>query len=114
MKTIFGEMFTVMENIHHADKAYSKDSLLSHTDNTYFTDAAGLLVLHCIHHDGTGGESTLVDGLQCAKELRENNLEAFDILSNTNIPAEYIDEGKKDYYYNLGPVIRLCPVTGEI
>lgn len=114
MKTLFGEMFTLTDNHDHADTAYSKDFLGSHTDNTYFTDAAGLQVLHCIYHDGKGGESTFVDGLRCVQELRQKNSEAFEILCKTQIPAEYIDDGKEQHHYHSGPVIRLCPVTGDL
>lgn len=114
MKTFFGEMFTFMDNPDHADNAYSNDFLGPHTDNTYFTDAAGLLSLHCLFHDGEGGESTLVDGLKCAEELRANNLEAFELLTKVHIPGEYIDEEKEKHHYHSAPVIRLCPFTGEV
>lgn len=114
MKTLFGEMFTFMDNPDHADTAYSKEFLGSHTDNTYFADAAGLQTLHCIFHNGKGGESTLVDGLRCAEELREKNPKAFEILTRVHIPADYIDEEKKQHHYHSGPAIRLNPVTGEL
>uniref|UniRef100_T1GLP5 TauD/TfdA-like domain-containing protein n=1 Tax=Megaselia scalaris TaxID=36166 RepID=T1GLP5_MEGSC len=114
MKTLFGEMFTFQDNPDHADTAYSKDFLGSHTDNTYFTDAAGLQILHCIYHNGQGGESTLVDSLKCIEELRGADPEAFELLSTVHVPAEYIDEEKEQHHYHSGPIIRLCPVTGEL
>ena len=45
------------------DTAYTSESLEPHNDNTYFTEAAGLQALHLLSHtDGSGGESSLVDG----------------------------------------------------
>lgn len=111
MKTFFGEMFTFSDNADHPDNAYTKDFLGSHTDNTYFQDAAGIHVLHCIYHNGEGGESTLVDGLRCAQELLEKNPEAYELLTRVHIPSEYIDEEKGHHFYHSGPVLRLCDGT---
>ncbi|XP_075153503.1 trimethyllysine hydroxylase [Haematobia irritans] len=113
MKTFFGEMFTFTDAADHADTAYSKEYLGSHTDNTYFCDAAGLQALHCLAHvDGDGGENFFVDGLHCALELKRRNPKAFDILTKVQLPAEYIEEGQ--HHIHSAPMIRLDPVTQEI
>jgi len=113
MKTFYGQMFTFTDAQDHADTAYSKVYLGSHTDNTYFCDAAGLQVLHCIQHiNGTGGENFFVDGLHAALELKRRNPKAYKMLTTVEVPAEYIEPGQ--HHKHSAPMIRLNPVTGEI
>ncbi|XP_055837951.1 trimethyllysine dioxygenase, mitochondrial [Episyrphus balteatus] len=115
MKTFFGEMYTfsdAQDLAVHADTAYTKEYIGPHTDNTYFCDAAGLQILHCIHHEGTGGENFFVDGFKVAYELQKTNPEAFDVLTKVLVPAEYIEDGQ--FHVHYGPIIRTNPVTGEI
>uniref|UniRef100_A0A1A9X281 Trimethyllysine dioxygenase, mitochondrial n=1 Tax=Glossina brevipalpis TaxID=37001 RepID=A0A1A9X281_9MUSC len=113
MKTFFGEMFTFSDAPDHADTAYSKDYLGPHTDNTYFCDAAGLQVLHCLQHlNGTGGENFFIDGLNAAYELKNFHPEFFDILTKVSIPAEYIETGQ--YHKHSAPLIRTDSITGDI
>lgn len=68
------------------DTAYTQLSLPAHTDNTYFSDPAGLQMFHLLSHtDGQGGESLLVDGFRAAARLRDTDASAYEILSNTNV-----------------------------
>lgn len=39
--TMFGGMWLVHNKFEHADTAYTNIPLAAHTDNTYFTEAAG-------------------------------------------------------------------------
>lgn len=110
-KTLFGEMWSVSDNKAHNDIAYTNEALLAHTDNTYFTDAAGLKILHCISRDGGGGESILVDGFNVLKRLREQNQEAYEYLSKTNITSEYIEDGY--HFKHSAPAIIIDPTTKE-
>ncbi|TMW54917.1 hypothetical protein DOY81_000150 [Sarcophaga bullata] len=113
MKTFFGEMYTFSDAPDHADTAYTKEYIGSHTDNTYFCDAAGLQALHCIEHvNGEGGENFFVDGLHCAIELKRRNPKAFEMLTKVPVPAEYIEDGQ--YHTHSAPLIRLDPTTHEI
>lgn len=109
-KTLFGEMWSFNDNKDHSDSAYSKERLGAHTDNTYFNDAAGLQVLHCIHHSGSGGENLLVDGFKVLEELRENQKSSYERLCQINVPAEYVEEGK--HHTHSAPLIRLSTITG--
>lgn len=109
-KTFFGEMWSFSDNKDHADSAYSKAYLGAHTDNTYFNDAAGLQVLHCIQHNGEGGESLLLDGFNALASLRKRNSDAYDRLCRINVPAEYIEE--KQHHTHCAPIVRLHPITG--
>lgn len=70
------------------DTAYSSESLEPHTDNTYFTEAAGLQALHLLSHtDGTGGESSLVDGFSAALQLYKEDPLAYRCLATTPVHA---------------------------
>lgn len=112
METFFGRMYTFSDVAEHADTAYTKEYLGSHTDNTYFCDAAGLQTLHCLQHiNGEGGENFLVDGLHCSQELKRRNPKAYDILTKVLVPAEYIEEGQ--HHSHSAPVIRVDPLTKE-
>lgn len=113
MKTFFGEMWSFSDSLDHADTAYTKEYLGSHTDNTYFCDAAGLQALHCLQHvNGKGGENFFVDGLHCAVEFKRRNPKAFDILTKVHVPSEYIEDG--EHHTHSDPIIKIDPVSKEI
>lgn len=113
MKTFFGEMYTFSDTPDHADTAYTQEYIGSHTDNTYFCDAAGLQALHCLEHTkGEGGENFFVDGLYCALELKRRYPKAFETLTKVHVPAEYIENGQ--HHKHSAPIIRLDPNTNEI
>ncbi|XP_045459869.1 trimethyllysine dioxygenase, mitochondrial [Melitaea cinxia] len=104
--TLFGGMweFTTVQD--HADTAYTNLPLAVHNDNTYFTEAAGLQILHCLEHsNGSGGETLLVDGFYGATVLREQYPDDYEFLTNFDIEAEYLD-GSNHYKFSA-PVIRL-------
>ncbi|XP_017144391.1 trimethyllysine dioxygenase, mitochondrial [Drosophila miranda] len=112
MKTFFGEMWTFSDKQDHADTAYTKLYLGSHTDNTYFCDAAGLQALHCIEHSGgTGGENFFVDGLHVVHELRRRFPPAYEVLCRVQVPGEYIEEG--EHHCFTAPIIRVDPLNGD-
>jgi trimethyllysine dioxygenase len=92
-ETIFGGFWEFTANLAMADLAYSTEYLPAHTDGTYSHDAPGLQMLHCLAFDGTGGESTLVDGFKIAEMLRDTAPDKFETLSNVAIPGQYIGDG---------------------
>ncbi|XP_067626199.1 trimethyllysine dioxygenase, mitochondrial [Eurosta solidaginis] len=113
MRTFFGEMYTFTDSPDHADTAYTKQYLGFHTDNTYFCNAAGLQILHCIRHvNGVGGENFFADGFYAANELKQSNPRAYEILTRVPVPAEYIEEGQ--YHKYSAPIIRVDPVSSEL
>lgn len=85
--------------------------LAPHNDHTYFNDQAGLLVLHCIRHDGTGGENFLVDAQQVAEKIKHEHPASYKRLTQTVIGAEYKEAGRHHKW--AGPMINLNPMTGE-
>lgn len=130
-KTLFGEMWTFSDaKQDHSDTAYtnsksmgqqSKDRLSidsfsvylgPHNDNTYFNDAAGLQILHCIQRSGSGGENFLIDGFQVADKVRREHPEVFSRLTKTILTAEYIEDGQ--HHKHSAPIISLDPISGDI
>jgi trimethyllysine dioxygenase len=92
-ETIFGGFWVFTDDLSKADLAYTTTHLASHTDGTYSHDAPGLQMLHCLQFEGTGGDSTLVDGFKIADVLRSTRPELFDVLSTVAIPGQYIGDG---------------------
>uniref|UniRef100_A0A182QT31 Trimethyllysine dioxygenase, mitochondrial n=1 Tax=Anopheles farauti TaxID=69004 RepID=A0A182QT31_9DIPT len=111
-RTFFGDMWTFSESkMDHSDTAYTNGYLGPHTDNTYFNDAAGLQVLHCIQFKGTGAETLLVDGFRAAERLRISDPEAFERLCEYPLEAQYIEEDKHHRY--VAPVLKRHPVLRD-
>jgi trimethyllysine dioxygenase len=92
-ETIFGGFWDFEADLARADTAYTNLELLGHTDGTYSHDAPGLQLLHCIYFDGSGGESTMVDGFRIASELRTNAPQHFETLSRVVVPGRYLGDG---------------------
>lgn len=110
-RTHFGEMWSFTDNKVHNDSAYTNEELLAHNDNTYFNDGAGLQILHCINHTGSGGENTLTDGFQALKRLKEKHPDSYEYLCKTSISSEYIEDG---YHFKYcAPIIVIDPNTNE-
>ena len=93
--THYGGFYDFVPDLAMADTAYTNLPLPAHTDNTYFTDPAGLQAFHLLSHhappakDPTktlGGASILVDGFHAASILRKEDPEAFDVLSRVRLP----------------------------
>ncbi|XP_053675760.1 uncharacterized protein LOC128726007 [Anopheles nili] len=111
-RTLFGDMWTFSESkMDHSDTAYTNGFLGPHTDNTYFCDAAGLQVLHCIQFNGQGGETILVDGFRAAERLRESDSAAYGRLCEYPLEAEYIEEDKHHRY--VAPVLKRHPLRPD-
>ncbi len=65
----FGWVFDVRAEPSPTDLAYTAIELLAHTDEPYRRPAPGIQMLHCIHNEAPGGDSTLVDGLAAAEAI---------------------------------------------
>jgi trimethyllysine dioxygenase len=92
-ETIFGGMWDFQADLSKADTAYTNLELRPHTDGTYSNDAPGLQMLHCLAFDGTGGESTMVDGFRVAAQLRLAEPELYQVLSTLPVPGRYLGDG---------------------
>jgi trimethyllysine dioxygenase len=70
------------------DTAYTSEFLEPHTDNTYFTEPAGLQALHLLSHtSGAGGASSLTDGLHAAVRLFAHDPAAYRTLASVGVYA---------------------------
>ncbi len=103
-ETIFGGFWEFTADLAKADLAYTNLHLSAHTDGTYCHDAPGLQMLHCLYFDGTGGDSTLVDGFKIADVLRATEPQLFATLSTVAIPGQYIGDGA--HLMSARPVFR--------
>jgi trimethyllysine dioxygenase len=92
-ETIFGGMWDFTANLAFKDTAYTSAAIGPHTDGTYSLDPPGYQIFHCLKFDGSGGESTLVDGFKVAEEIRRADPMAFEILSSVKVPAQYLGDG---------------------
>jgi len=92
-ETIFGGMWDFTANLAFKDTAYTSAAIGPHTDGTYSIDSPGYQLFHCLQFDGSGGESTLVDGFKVADQIRRTDPSAFEILSSVKVPAQYLGDG---------------------
>src|SRR5579862_7647736 len=87
-ETIFGGMWDFTANLAFKDTAYTSAAIGPHTDGTYSLDPPGFQMFHCLTFDGTGGESTLVDGFKVAEQIRKSDPLAFEVLTSVKVPAQ--------------------------
>jgi trimethyllysine dioxygenase len=92
-ETIFGGMWEFSANMAFKDTAYTSVAIGPHTDGTYSNDSPGLQMFSCLAFDGSGGDSTLVDGFKVAETIRNNDAKAFEILTEVKVPAHYLGDG---------------------
>lgn len=115
-ETHYGGFWDFTADLAKKDTAYTNLALRVHTDNTYFTDPAGLQLFHLLEHSGgSGGQSILVDGFRAAKLLRDEDPQAYKILSKIRIPAHASGNiGSSLQPYAPFPVLNHHPVNGEL
>jgi trimethyllysine dioxygenase len=92
-ETIFGGMWDFTANLAFKDTAYTSAAIGPHTDGTYSIDSPGFQMFHCLKFDGSGGDSTLVDGFKVADQIRQADPLAFEVLSTVKVPAQYLGDG---------------------
>ncbi|KAF2633629.1 Trimethyllysine dioxygenase [Macroventuria anomochaeta] len=115
-ETHYGGFYDFTADLASQDTAYTNIALEAHTDNTYFSDPAGLQAFHLLSHtEGTGGASLLVDGFKVADELFQQDKEAYRILSTVNVHAHASgNEGISIQPYRGFPVLEHDPTTGDL
>ncbi|XP_015523409.1 trimethyllysine dioxygenase, mitochondrial isoform X2 [Neodiprion lecontei] len=125
-KTFYGEMFEIhngefeddsdvtpkLDTALPLDAAFSNNYLDAHTDNTSWSDAAGLQVFHCLKPATKGGETILVDGLNVSMLIKQQSPESYERLTRMPISATYIDPGQ--HHTHVDPLLKLHPVTKEL
>ena len=99
--TIYGGMWELRPDMAMDDTAYTRMELRPHTDCCYLADPPGycplplnlysIQICHILEHNGTGGETTIVDGFKVVQQLRERYPEAFEFFRTTPVPFQYLD-----------------------
>ncbi|KAK9476009.1 hypothetical protein V1514DRAFT_338211 [Lipomyces japonicus] len=114
--THYGGFWDFTSDLAKNDTAYTDLALGLHTDGTYFTDPPGLQLLHCLHHEGSGGESILADGFKAARILREESPNAYKVLSRIRIPSHSAGNENVCITPALSsrPILNHDEVTGEL
>lgn len=83
-----GAFYDFTSDLTLKDTAYTSEFLEPHTDNTYFTEPAGIQALHMLSHtEGSGGESSLTDGFGAALQLFVEDRQAYHTLSEIGVYA---------------------------
>ncbi len=91
-ETNFGLTFEVVSKPDPNNLAYTSVALPLHTDLTNQELPPGYQFLHCLANEAEGGGSTFCDGLAVARDLREQDPEAFDVLTRVTLPFRFHDE----------------------
>lgn len=112
--THYGGFYDFTADLASRDTAYTALALDAHTDNTYFSDPAGLQAFHLLSHDdGEGGASLLVDGFKVANDLLREDPKAYEVLSTVNLHGHASgNEGMSIQPYRGFPVLNHDPTTG--
>ncbi|UJR11285.1 hypothetical protein I4U23_015467 [Adineta vaga] len=113
--THYGSFWDFTSDLSKADLAYTSAELDAHTDTTYFTDPAGLQLLHLLKFNGEGGKTLLVDGFRAAQILREEDPIAYRILSTIRVPSH--TAGDKETFIQPStpnPILTHNITTGQL
>jgi len=105
-ETNYGRLFDVVSVDEPMNLAFTAMALGNHTDNPYRDPVPQLQLLHCLEAAGEGGESIVVDGFAVAERLRREAPAEFDLLSKTQVPFRYVEQGSVDLRY-AAPLIEL-------
>ena len=88
-ETNYGRWFDVRAEVNPTNLAYTNLGLQAHTDNPYRDPVPGLQILACLENTVEGGESAVVDGFAAAETLRQEDPQAFEVLSAHPAAFEY-------------------------
>ena len=103
-ETNYGVMFELMGSPKAEDRGHDNAFLPSHVDNPYRDPIPTLQLLHFMRNSVSGGESTVVDGIRIAEEVRARDPEAFELLSRIPVIYRYVDDIVD--LSSEGPIIR--------
>ena len=111
-ETNYGRKFEVRTEVNPTNLAYTGLGLQAHTDNPYRDPVPTVQVLYCLESSAAGGENMVVDGFACALRLRDEDPEAFNLLSKYCARFEYAGEAGVRLQ-SRRPMIELAP-DGEL
>lgn len=87
--TNYGALFDVRIEANPVNLAFTDLPITPHTDNPYRDPVPTLQILHCLSNATQGGDSGFVDGFAAAHVLRDENPDAFDVLSRTAVTYKF-------------------------
>lgn len=87
--TNYGDLFDVRIEANPVNLAFTGLPITPHTDNPYRDPVPTLQLLHCLQNAARGGDSGFVDGFHAAAVLRDEDQEAFDVLSRTEVTYRF-------------------------
>lgn len=103
--THYGGFWDFTTDLAMADTAYSDIEIPSHTDGTYWEYTPYLQLFHLLFHNGTGGETTLVDAFHCAQVMKQQYPAQYELLSNLKVQCHslgdiYLHQSKPVFIHN--------------
>jgi gamma-butyrobetaine dioxygenase len=111
-ETNYGRWFEVRAEVNPTNLAYTNLGLQAHSDNPYRDPVPTLQILYCLENSVEGGESCVVDGFRAARRLRDEDAQAFDLL--TRYCARFDYAGSSDVHLAARrPLLELAP-DGEL
>ena len=111
-ETNYGKWFEVRSEVDAINLAYTNLGLQAHTDNPYRDPVPTIQILYCLENSVSGGDTTVVDGFNAAKHLKDKNSNYFDLLTKYCARFEY-KGNKKVHLKSRKPMIELSP-DGEL
>jgi trimethyllysine dioxygenase len=114
--THYGGFYDFTSDLAKGDTAYTQLGIGAHTDNTYFSDPAGLQMFHLLSHpDGKGGTSQLVDGFAAAQALLTEDPVAYELLSTVRVHSHASgNEDSSVQPYQAFPTLVHDPQEGHL
>lgn len=91
-RTNWGEIADIKSIKNAYDLTMTARTLENHTDNPYRYPTQGYIFLHCLKNAEIGGENTLVDGFNAAKNIMKKDKKTFEKLSNYKTFFRYKDK----------------------
>lgn len=97
-QTHYGRVFEIRSQEKNVTLAETKHAIPPHNDELFRDAPPGVIVFHCLEASADGGgASLLVDGLNVAALLRDENPAAFDVLSRVPLPHRRRIDGAADF-----------------
>ena len=115
--SLYGDIFHVRSKANAENIAYTNVALPPHQDLVYYESKPFLQLLHCATNAAeenaiVGGESTLIDAMAAAEELRRISPELFDVLCRTE--ATFVKERHDSDMVSPRSHIVVDPAYGQV
>ena len=88
----FGSVFHVVNKPDPNNLAYTSVALPLHTDLPNQELIPGYQFFHCYQNAASGGDSIYADGFKICEDMRVEEPDYFDTLTNTHVPFRFHDE----------------------